>query len=262
MDAVLSNHLDSKVFELFAVRTNPPAVYETAFRPSSWLTVQGLSAFMNKYGRDIYAPEDDMTATFWANRYSRFFAFIHWALAKGYDIDISLEPMMVYHTKRTDHHEPAFEFECSCWKIEEPLDNYTRQAKLLAFYQDHVVPLFRAVAAYAGIRPRELWGQVYHAVPYFMDLSKVTEDAGMQKRMREDWHYLTTETSPEDFREKKHPLQYKCMAVPNPADDKPMYTKPTCCLAYKASSRYCYRCPRMKAEDRANCYQKYKEEQK
>ncbi|RSL31672.1 hypothetical protein D7Z54_19725 [Salibacterium salarium] len=261
MAVVMTNHADSKAYELFSVRMEPPVAYNMKHSAESWLLQENLSDFLTQYGRYMDAPSLDMPAMFWANRYSRYFAFVHWAIAKGYELDTAPENVMVYNCERPGIAEPAFEFQTSYSKAHREFETKEeRQQRLLSFYQNHVVPLFQAAASYVGIRTRELWGQVYHAVPYFIDLAKVTESNEVQSFLEEDWEYITTQTNPGDFEEKKHPFQYKCIAIPNPVDDdKPLYTKPTCCLAYKGSNRYCYRCPRMKPEQRDEYYQKYKE---
>ncbi|MGY4690608.1 hypothetical protein [Salibacterium sp. K-3] len=253
----------SKIYDIFSVRENAPAACEAAFSASKWRSPEGTAPFMERYGAAVHAPDPDMTVMFWANRYSRFFAFVHWALAEGYMLNASPEDVTVFLTKRPEGGEPVFEFTCSWNESGHSLDDNIRRMRLLSFYQQHVVPLFQSAAAYAGVRPRELWGQVVHAVPYFLDLAKVTESPDVQRRLDEDWNFLVEHTKPGDFQEKKHPFQYKRLPVPNPADEEnPVYTKPTCCLAYKRSSQCCYRCPRMKPGERERLYQQYKENQK
>ncbi|MDQ0300770.1 ferric iron reductase protein FhuF [Salibacterium salarium] len=261
MTAVLTKKADSKAYDLFSVRSEPALSYKWKHISEQWLLQGELTEFLSKYGYYINAPSLDMPAMFWANRYSRYIAFVHWAIAKGYQLDTSLEGLIVYHCERSGIAEPAFEFYTSYTEETINESKTDREKRLLSFYQYHVVPLFQAIASHIGVRTRELWGQVYHAVPYFIDLAKVTESEEVKINLQEDWIYITTQTKPEDFEEKKHPLLYKCISIPNPVDDdKPLHTKPTCCLAYKGSNRYCYRCPRMKPEQRDEYYQKYKED--
>ncbi|MFB4166132.1 hypothetical protein ACE1TI_20650 [Alteribacillus sp. JSM 102045] len=258
MAIVLTKESKSRIYDTFSVRQHEPAAYEMVYTPAEWLQPHSLTHFINNYGTFIQAPTPDMTATFWANRYSRYIAFVHWAIVKGWDVETSLEKLKVYFLVRPDRTEPAFEFYSAFEEENKCKNRNSRQERLSAFYRNHAAPLVHSFAAAAGLRTRELWGQVYHAVPYFIDLSKVTESPDIQSRLNDDWYFITKEASPFIFREIKFPFQYKVIPIPNPADDKPMYTKPTCCLAFKASDCYCYRCPRMKPAQRQELYEQKK----
>ncbi|SDI50921.1 hypothetical protein [Alteribacillus bidgolensis] len=258
MAMVFTRESKSKIYETFAVRQHEPVSYEIVYKPSEWLHKDSLTDFMENYGTFINAPSSDMTATFWANRYSRYIAFFHWAVAKGWDADTSLEMMKVYLCARPDKKEPAFEFYSSFEEGAHFTDKHSRQERLSAFYRNHASPLMHAFASAAGVRTRELWGQLYHTVPYFIHLAKVTESHNLQNRLMDDWHFITKEAAPSIFRENNFSFQFKVIPIPNPADDKPMYTKPTCCLAFKASDCYCYRCPRMKPKQRQKLYEQKK----
>ncbi|WP_059103902.1 hypothetical protein [Shouchella shacheensis] len=258
MTVVDTKEHPSKVYEMFAVRPDSPSSYEMAYTPCEWLEGAKLSRFLEDYGGCINAPSADMTAVFWANRYSRYLAFFHLAVAKGYKVSATLDQLTVYFCSRVEGNEPAFEFHTKFTR-EGSIDRASRQNKLTSFYTNHVAPLFQAFASRAGLSTRELWGQVYHAVPYFIDLAKVTEPAELQQRLQEDWAFITQEAGAEIFQEKRSPFQFKLIPIPNPVDHKPLYTKPTCCLAYKGANPYCYRCPRMKLAERKERYQKYQE---
>ncbi|SDH41180.1 Ferric iron reductase protein FhuF, involved in iron transport [Alteribacillus persepolensis] len=258
MAIVFQKESKSMIYDAFSVRQHTPEAYVKKFSPKEWFHPSSLATFMKTYGSYINAPAPDMIATFWANRYSRYIAFFHWAAAKGWSTDMTFDRMNVYLCERSDRREPAFEFQVDMHPDGYMTDRQTREERLAEFYQHHVAPLIHAFSQAAGIRTRELWGQVFHAVPYFLHLAKVTETKEVQGYLQDDWYYITQMAAPSVFKEKKPPFQFKVMEIPNPVEDKPLYTKPTCCLAYKASGNCCYRCPRMKPAERQKLYEEKK----
>ncbi|MFB5663840.1 hypothetical protein [Alteribacillus sp. HJP-4] len=259
MSVIYDQRADQKMYDVFSVRHEAPSDHVYSGTPHQWLHEDERHSFFDLYGNSISAPEDDMIVTFWANRYSRYIAFVHWALAKGYQFDPSINGVQVFLVEKPGIGELIFEFSVPSLSREISYTRKDRQNVLRQFYELHVTPLFHTFSAHSGIRSKEVWGQLYHALPYFIGLAKVTETANIRSIMEEDWELITSSTEAEVFGEKRTPFSFRCLEIPNPAEDKPLYTKPTCCLAYKSSDKYCYRCPRMKPEVRNEYYTKLKQ---
>ncbi|WP_100400990.1 hypothetical protein [Bacillus sp. FJAT-44742] len=257
MTTRLSEDLEQRIYETFSLTPKTVSDYNYASTADSWLHFTERKRFLEYYGNLINAPSLDMAATFWANRYSRFLAYVHWAFAKGVEVDPALEALQVFLTIESGTSKPAFVFGVPSIKL-GGYEGKERQLRLQEFYYSHVSLLVQGFAADAGVRTKEVWGQVYHALPYFLDVAGAAEPAHIQERLRKDWDYLSQHSEANTFREKRHPFHFKMVSIPNPAGEKPIYTKPTCCLAYKGSGSYCYRCPRLKPETRTEYYEKLK----
>lgn len=257
MQAVI-RHNATQIRSVFSVIHEEPKQWECRFSLKEWAAEETDSCrqFLEQYGTYIEAPSFDMSAAFWANRFSRFIAFGHWAIVHGLDMNRISNKCTVYLVPG-EYAEPVYQFLIDQETLEssEADSSDTKQA-LAEYYAEHVTPLFLKFSETAEVRIKELWGQVYHAVPYFLHLAKVTENPEIEQALRNSWQDVLNFEEGYIFGRAKPPFAFRCMEIPNPAGEDKIYTKPTCCLAFKGSNSYCYRCPRMKKEERNARYNK------
>lgn len=243
---------------VFSVIHEEPREWECKHSLKDWAAEETESCrqFLEQYGTYIDAPSLDMSAAFWANRFSRFIAFGHWAIVHGLDMNRLSDSCTVFLVPG-EYAEPVYQFLIDRDVLEESRAGMTDTKQALArYYAEQVTPLFLRFSEIAGVRVKELWGQVYHAVPYFIHLAKVTEEKETEKALEQSWQDVLAFEDGKIFGRSKPPFSFRCMEIPNPAGEEKIYTKPTCCLAFKGSNSYCYRCPRMKKEERNEKYEK------
>jgi hypothetical protein len=126
--------------------------------------------------------------------------------------------------------------------------------KLTDFYGNTVRPLFEALSRSASIDIGQLWGQLPTRFNYYLGL--ITEDprfAFVRARIESDYALLKYAVDPDVFGRTRNPFDVKVTMIESLYDpDKQTRIKNVCCLYYRTEGgQYCYTCPRMKENDRA-----------
>lgn len=226
---------------------------------SSFRTHKGVESYCKWYAEMIDAPSEDVVGTFWASRIGRYVAFVHWCIARGkkhaegWDITI-------YYSKNREYREPAIHYvvgNAGFQAISEWTDSIE---ELQSFYMHYVTPMIHTFATVTALRTSMLWGQLVDVVPYYLKEVSKFEREEIAEEMMSHWKYISEKAPAEVFSEKKNPFPYRCINIPNPqSEDEPMHTKSACCLYFKLSENYCYRCPRLTPEKRNVKYEELKQ---
>ncbi|WP_072334775.1 MULTISPECIES: (2Fe-2S)-binding protein [unclassified Paenibacillus] len=127
-------------------------------------------------------------------------------------------------------------------------------SSLEALYGCTLRPLLEAAAEAGGAEIGQLWGQFPTKFNYYMAYWEAEiADEALLGRVREDYRYLREEFPAEMFGRKKNPLDVKIRWIEDLKEPgKQMRMKNACCMYYRTEGGYyCYTCPRMKEEERA-----------
>ncbi|GGG52825.1 (2Fe-2S)-binding protein [Paenibacillus radicis (ex Gao et al. 2016)] len=133
-----------------------------------------------------------------------------------------------------------------------------REEVFRRFYRESVQPLLSCLAEASGLKAGILWGQLPTALQNYREkLQAMLTERRMDKelsRLAEADHYLCHVLEPEVFGLKRNPFQVKVRLIDHPlAAGQKLAIKNTCCLQYKRTNRsYCYTCPKVTAQERAN----------
>ncbi|MFF2090777.1 IucA/IucC family C-terminal-domain containing protein [Paenibacillus sp. NPDC058174] len=142
-------------------------------------------------------------------------------------------------------------------------DNWTdwqawREEIFRRFYSETVQPLFAFLSEASGIKAAILWGQLPTALQNYREkLHGMFSAQGMDKelsQLAESDNYMCHVLAPEVFGLRRNPFQVKVRFLDHPlAAGQKLAIKNTCCLQYKRTNRsYCYTCPRVTVQERAN----------
>lgn len=217
-----------------------------------------MQQFLTHYGERIRALEPAAAAAY----FSGWLAYP--ALAQQYALsfhnqafDMSLSNFVV-QLNVGERHSPL-SFKLVRWShASAPAAAAERTAwlrqTLTELYGSTFRPLLEAASRAGGIEVGQLWGQFPTKLNYFMEhwLAEADEP-WLRERINEDDRLLRQELHGEVFGRSKNPLDVKIRWLEDMKDPaKQMRMKNACCLFYRTEGGYyCYTCPRMTEEQRA-----------
>ena len=136
--------------------------------------------------------------------------------------------------------------------------------KQIHFYRHTVRPLFEAVSAVGGLGIAHLWGLLptkfnYH-ISDWIDKAKTNEQ---KQRIAEDYSILIRHVPAEAFGRAKNPFDVSIRWLEDLRDPaKQVRMKNVCCMYYRTEGgQYCYTCPRMDEQARAERRDQAREQQ-
>ncbi|WP_339314672.1 Fe-S oxidoreductase [Paenibacillus sp. FSL R10-2734] len=249
------------------LHSSPPEGALYSFSTMKLTEEENLKAFVQCYGPLLKALDDKVVAAYFANWFSNVALSLQYSLSKySSALDLSLSNLLL-------HLVPT---ERSCWitfSVEEvrfiPAPTHQREREdwckeiLTTFYRDTAAPLIRLISEVCGLAIGEVWGQMPTKFNYYFEVwEKEISDCNQLQQLREDYHYLMHGLPAEVFGLSRNPFLVTVRNVESLTDSEAtIQLRNRCCLHYLTiDGDYCYRCPRIKEEERASRRLEYRKQ--
>lgn len=182
--------------------------------------------------------------------------------------DLSLHNMTVQLYCKDEYY--WYSYKIHSWTEQDGPTETSERAQWLRkgyveFYSNTLRPMFEAAARSGGIDVGQMWGQLPTRYNYSLaNWMEEESDPIVRERITDDFRLLKNEIDPAVFGCSKNPLDVKIRWIEHIEDPtKQMRMKNVCCLYYLTEGgQYCYTCPKMKEEYRAERREKHRVEQK
>lgn len=212
--------------------------------------------FLEEYGKLIKACSLDVSATYFCGMFGMTCsAYISMLSLYNVAIPVTTDHLNIQFYRNEQYHfdNIAFKLTSEEWNEGEGSESW-RRTQIEDFFRTIVTPTLEQISEVAGIRIRELWGQLVVGLDFgFNKGLGLAKTKDQEARLRSDYNWLTNDASPTVFNSKKNALNFPYMKVENPQDPNDfLRIKPTCCLYYQTegAKNKCYTCPRLKPSER------------
>lgn len=228
----------------------------------------GARVFVETYAPQIKSPSRDVAGTYfasWLGRLCAAFSYSLWHDGAQLELDFSQVTLQMDRQPRGVLLLFRLKELVAVPLPEEPKEEMAAMESALAeFYGSQVRPVVEAVAEAAGVPSGSIWGLMATVFYYVLDMWKGSSPDERQSARLEALIKILTERLGEGVYGRKNPYKLKFQYVEsryNP--DEKMRVKASCCLAYKTETDhgYCYTCPKLSEEERAQKRQEYRQEQ-
>jgi len=142
-------------------------------------------------------------------------------------------------------------------------DNWTEEG-LRSFYEETCRPLFENFAAVSGLAVGMIWAQLPGRLNYFAETWRTHPEIGPMlaphRERLERAYEQAKQLHPEIFGRKKNPFDLRFRYIEHPTDpSQQIQMRPSCCLYHTLPGvEYCYNCPKLTENDRAERREKLK----
>ncbi|NQX67484.1 (2Fe-2S)-binding protein [Paenibacillus alba] len=256
----MSSSLVHVIAEKFSVTTefHPEPLFEIA--GSRLSTEAGIEELVDAYSPLMLALEPAAAGVYFISRIAMLNGAMQYMVSHDELIDLAPElwTLQIYR-----HEKGYVEFRYVLSEIrwmEGPQSDQIslwREERLSHWYEAHIRPIVEATSRAVEVDLTHLWRLFPMRLRYMFDqLEEATSSEELLKRYEEDWTFLTKGLSGDPFGRSRNPLDVKINFVDYPGapgePDKQLRMKMACCMYYRTEGgNYCYTCPRMKPEERA-----------
>ncbi|WP_379127077.1 (2Fe-2S)-binding protein [Paenibacillus sp. sgz500958] len=222
------------------------------------LDPEHMRRFIYEYAPLIKALDDTAVGAYFAGWFTSAALALQYSLSV-FDAapDLSLNNLHIHLIPAAGYCRVAF----SLQKGElnpAPNEPFKREEWLLQiltdFYKNTASPLLQCVSEASGLSLSKVWGQLPTKFNYYLELftSGRTGDSHV-KQLSDDYTALKTKLPPEAFGLSNNPFHVKIRIIEDLADpQRTTQMRNRCCLYYRTEGgSYCYTCPRLKEEERA-----------
>ncbi|WP_407945781.1 (2Fe-2S)-binding protein [Paenibacillus puerhi] len=242
----------------FYIRTAEPGQLLWSCPAAKLLKPDKMSRFLELYGQRIKALEPAAAAVYFGS-WIGFLALGQQYAVSTYNqsLDLSLGSLDIQLFEQEGR--TLFSFKLGqAGIVNAPAEASEREDWLRtsfeALYGGTLRPLLESAAEAGGVAVGQLWGQFPTKFNYNMDfwLADALQEE-LRERIKEDYRYLREELPAEVFGRSKNPMDVKIRYIEDMKHpDKQVRIKNACCQFYRTEGGYyCYTCPRMKEEERA-----------
>ncbi|CAI6055901.1 (2Fe-2S)-binding protein [Cohnella sp. JJ-181] len=220
----------------------------------------GMKRLLAAYGPLIKALDAQVPASYFCGSLTMLGMSLHTALSEANrTIDLDLDNLVV-EIRMHEGGYPAIVYRLKSWRSEEgPASPASRDAWLMQaytrLYGDVMRPIVESAASVSGAPVGSLWGQLPSKYQYYMRVRKdgLPEGSRMRERIEEDYERFVRQLPATVFGRARHPFDLKIKSVPSLTDPHgTAVMKSACCLYHRTDGgAYCYTCPKLKEEDRA-----------
>lgn len=211
---------------------------------------------------DIYTPllkarGNEAAAAYLVSWFSSVPLALQYSLSANQAVHLALDNLAVQLFPAGEYHQFSFkitQYEIQAAPIAVAERNEWRNNILEKFYADTVKPLFESLSLASDMDIGQLWGQLPTRFNYYLPVwIESTLDTELKSYLTDDYHALAHTLKPDVFGRKKNPFDVQIRLIEDIKDpSKQMKMKNVCCLYYQVGDgEYCYTCPRLKEEDRA-----------
>jgi hypothetical protein len=223
-------------------------------------SMEGMSEAIAAYAPLMKALEPAASAAYLNSRLGNLNVALQYMMAHDMLIDISPArwTLQIYQHERG---YPEFRYVLDAIvELEGPAPEQRsvwREHQLSHWYGSVIKPLVEANVAAADMEITQLWKLFPMKFPYFRDtLRKTPGKEEIARQFEEDYLYALYELDGSVFGRSRNPLSVVFHTVDYPGapgqPDEPLRMKTACCMYYKTEGgQFCYTCPRMKPEERA-----------
>ncbi|MBP1990020.1 IucA/IucC family C-terminal-domain containing protein [Paenibacillus eucommiae] len=261
MDIINSDQLE----KMFYIHLQEPEKAVFSMNAADMLNEDNMQSLVSYYGSHMKAIEDTAPAAYLASWFGGLaLALQYTASLHNMALDFSLRNISVHIIPDDGYVRIAFQLH---ERIEEKAPELEadrpawRERVFSSLYGDTLRPLFEQLSETTKLNAGQLWGQLPTKFNYYMDgFEEATSELLVKERLADDYRFLKLELNPAVFGRSKNPFDVKIRFVEHILEpDKQVRMKNACCrYIYTEGGTYCYTCPRMKEEERAEKRESYR----
>ncbi|QGQ98847.1 (2Fe-2S)-binding protein [Paenibacillus psychroresistens] len=237
------------------LQSNTDAIFSMAL--IDLLEPKNMIQLLETYTPLLKARGNEAAAAYFVSWFSSVPLALQYSISANKAVRLTLANLTVQIFPVGEYHQFSFkitDYETQDAPIAEAERKEWRNQILAEFYTEATKPLFERLAIESNMDIGQIWGQLPTKFNYYLaNWLEELENEGLKANLANDYHALAHELKADVFGRKKNPFDVQIRWVEdirNPG--KQMRMKNACCLYYQVGTgEYCYTCPRLKEEDRA-----------
>lgn len=237
------------------LQDNTDAVYSMAL--IDLLEPKNMTKLLETYTPLLKARGHEAAAAYFVSWFSSVPLALQYSISANNAVHLSLDNLTVQLFPVGDYHQ--FSFKITQYALESTPKSGDvrinwRNQTLAKLYADTIKPLFEVLAAVSGMDIGQIWGQLPTRFNYYIPAwIEETANTELKINLADDYHALAHELELNIFGRKKNPFDVQIRLIEDIKDpSKQIRMKNACCLYFQVDTgEYCYTCPRLKEEDRA-----------
>ncbi|MCL6604759.1 MAG: (2Fe-2S)-binding protein [Paenibacillus sp.] len=265
---MIEDDLIQELATKFDIQLVVPEGTKYSFEAADLVKEENMREFIKCYRPMMRALDDTAVAAYFANWFSNVAMALQYSLSVYNAVpDMGLTNLVIHLIPTTGYCRVVYMIKQ--WKTSEAhLEGLEReewrQHILEDFYRNAAYPLVRSMSATSGLALSQIWGQLPTKFNYYLEIMiNGSDNADTKKQLEMDYEYLKYECSPDLFGLPKNPFQVEIRRIEDIADpEKTVAMRNRCCLYYLTEGgNYCYTCPRLKEEERAERREVYRKQE-
>ncbi|MFP4976163.1 (2Fe-2S)-binding protein [Paenibacillus sp. CN-4] len=257
----MNQELSAMLADKFDIHPEAPPNTGHSFSAASLTEPEGMKSFVEAFGPLIKAQDRKVTGAYFGGWFSALGSALQLSLSLHRTApDFGLDNVSIHLLLSGGYCRMAFSLnrwsgaDCPVSAGSEGEEAWVI-GRLNCFYNETVLPLFRAISAVSGLAEHQIWGQLparlYMVMEHTRSEGLLPEQAA---RLQGDYRVLKERIGGETFGRAGNPFNEPIRLIEDLADPSrfiPMRTR--CCMFYLTEGgSYCYTCPRLKEEERTS----------